>query len=63
MKGIIGAIKNLTQEDLAKQAGVSRQTIKSIETGRYISSTILSLKISLIFGKLVNGIFELEDSD
>jgi len=57
------AIKNLTQEELAKQIGVSRQTINSIETGRYVPSTVLVLKISQIFEKPVNEIFELEDSD
>lgn len=57
------AIKNLTQEDLAKQIGVSRQTINSIETGRYVPSTVLALKISGIFEKPVNAIFKLEDSD
>jgi putative transcriptional regulator len=57
------AIKNLTQDDLAKLIGVSRQTINSIEKGRYIPSTVLALKISRIFEKQVNEIFELEDSD
>ena len=57
------AIKNLTQEELAKLIGVSRQTINSIETGRYIPSTVLALKISKVFGKPVNEIFELEKSD
>ena len=57
------AIKNLTQEELAKQINVSRQTINSIETGRYVPSTILALKISKVFGKPVNEIFELENTD
>jgi len=57
------AIKNLTQDDLAKLIGVSRQTINSIEKGRYVPSTVLALKISRIFEKPVNSIFELEDSD
>lgn len=57
------AFKNLTQEDLATRIGVSRQTINSIETGRYIPSTVLALKISKIFEKPVNEIFKLEDSD
>nr|WP_319997491.1 helix-turn-helix transcriptional regulator [uncultured Draconibacterium sp.] len=57
------AIKNLTQDDLAKLIGVSRQTINSIEKGRYVPSTVLALKISKIFDKPVNEIFELEDSD
>lgn len=57
------AIQDLTQEDLAKKVGVSRQTINSIEKNRYVPSTVLSLKISEIFGKNVNEIFELEKSD
>ncbi len=57
------AINNLTQDDLAKLIGVSRQTINSIEKGRYVPSTVLALKISKIFEKPVNEIFELEDSD
>ncbi|MFW5755269.1 MAG: helix-turn-helix transcriptional regulator [Tangfeifania sp.] len=57
------AINNLTQEDLAKQIDVSRQTINSIETGRYVPSTVLALKISKVFRKPVNEIFELESSD
>lgn len=57
------AIKELTQEDLAKAIGVSRQTINSIEKNRYIPSTVLALKISLVFGKSVNEIFELEAGD
>jgi len=57
------AIKNLTQEELSGLINVSRQTINSIETGRYIPSTVLALKISKIFEKPVNEIFELENSD
>lgn len=54
---------NLTQEDLAKKIGVSRQTINSIEKNRYVPSTILALKISKLFGKPVNDIFVLEEED
>ncbi len=57
------AIKNLTQEELAKEIGVSRQTINSIEKNRYVPSTILALKISNVFNKSVNEIFELEEGD
>ena len=57
------AIKDLTQDDLARLIGVSRQTVNSIEKNRYVPSTVLALKISEIFGKTVNDIFELEDSD
>ena len=57
------AIKDLTQDDLARLIGVSRQTVNSIEKNRYVPSTVLALKISEIFGKTVNDIFELEESD
>ncbi len=57
------AIHELTQEDLAKKVGVSRQTINSIEKNRYVPSTVLSLKISELFNKTVNEIFELDEND
>jgi putative transcriptional regulator len=40
------AIKNITQEELAKQIGVTRQAINSIELNKYVPSTILALKLS-----------------
>lgn len=57
------AIKNITQEDLANKIGVSRQTINSIEAGRYVPSTILALKIAKVFGKPVEELFILEKKD
>ncbi len=57
------ALKDMTQETLAKKIGVSRQTINSIENNRYVPSTVLALKISEIFEKPVNEIFELIQSD
>ncbi|SRX55939.1 helix-turn-helix transcriptional regulator [Aequorivita sp. CIP111184] len=57
------AILNLTQDELAKEIGVSRQTINSIETNRYIPSTLLSLKLSKLFNKPVNDFFKLEEKD
>jgi len=57
------AIKDLTQDDLAKKIGVSRQTINSIEKGRYVPSTLLALKLSAIFEVSVNDFFELESDD
>ena len=57
------AVLNITQEELANLTGVSRQTINSIEKNRYIPSTILSLKISKVFKKNVNDVFELEEDD
>lgn len=57
------AIEDITQQDLAVAIGVSRQTINSIESGRYVPSTLLALKIAAYFGKTVNDIFQLEDGD
>ena len=57
------AIKDLTQEDLAKLLGVSRQTINSIEKNRYVPSTVLALKLSKVFKISVNDIFELGNED
>ena len=57
------AILDITQDELARKIGVSRQTINSIEKNRYVPSTILSLKISELFNKKVNDIFKLEEDD
>jgi len=57
------AILSLTQDDLAKKIGVSRQTINSIEANRYVPSTVLALKLSEVFGKPVNDFFKLLDDD
>lgn len=54
---------NLTQKVLAEKVGVSRQTINSIETERYVPSTVLALKISEVFQTTVNEIFILEKED
>lgn len=57
------AILDITQDELAKKIGVSRQTINSIEKNRYVPSTVLALKLSKVFNKSVNEIFMLEDHD
>jgi putative transcriptional regulator len=57
------AIKKLTQAELADKVGVSRQTINSIESNKYIPSTLLALKIARVFGKSVEEIFQLEKKD
>ncbi len=57
------AIKKLTQAELADQVGVSRQTINSIESNKYIPSTLLALKIARVFGKSVEEIFQLEKKE
>ena len=57
------AILDLTQDDLAKRIGVSRQTINSIEKNRYVPSTVLALKLSAVFSIPVNDFFTLEEED
>jgi putative transcriptional regulator len=53
----------MTQQELGDLLKVSRQTIFSIETGKYVPSTILSLKISKIFTKSVEEVFVLDEKD
>lgn len=57
------AIVDITQQQLADAIGVSRNTINSIESGRYIPSTVLALKIAKYFNKPTDSIFLLEDED
>jgi len=57
------AIRDITQEELAKQIGVTRQAINSIELCKYVPSTILALKLSRYFNKTVNEIFFIEEGD
>jgi putative transcriptional regulator len=54
---------DITQAELAKKVNVSRQTINSIEIGKYIPSTILALKIAAVFNKKADEIFMLEAKD
>lgn len=48
---------------MARLAGVSRQTISSIETGQYCPSTILALRISHVLGARIEDLFWLEGED
>lgn len=53
----------MTQQQLAEAIGVSRQTINAIESGRFVPSTMLALKMARLFGKSVEELFQLEESD
>ncbi len=57
------AIVKISQQQLADEIGVSRQTINAIELGKYVPSTILSLKIARYFEKAVEEIFQLEEGE
>ena len=54
---------NITQTDLAEGIQVSKQTIHSIETGRFIPSTVIALKIARFFKVSVESVFELDPDD
>ena len=49
--------KGIRQEDFAKTLGVSRQTISSLETGRYNPSLQLAYKIAIFFGLTIEEVF------
>jgi len=57
------AKQNITQARLAELVGVSRQTINSIELGKYVPSTTLALRLSQVFEVSVNDLFALEEGD
>jgi putative transcriptional regulator len=65
--GVISQVQQLraaqqwTQAELAERLGVSRQTINSIETGRFEPSLTLALKIARLFEVRVDEIFQLAD--
>jgi putative transcriptional regulator len=46
-----------------KKIGVSSQAVNSIETGKFVPSTVLSLKMAKMFGATVEEIFQLEKDD
>lgn len=55
--------RELSQEDLAKALEVSRQTIGSLENGRYNPSIILAFKIAKYFNMNIEDIFIYEEDD
>lgn len=57
------AERNLSQEDLARLAGVTRQTISSIETGRYCPSALLAFVLASRLGKSVEELFYLTEAN
>ncbi|MBK9177900.1 MAG: helix-turn-helix transcriptional regulator [Flavobacteriales bacterium] len=57
------AKKKWTQAELANRVGVSRQAINAVETGKFVPSTVLALKIAREFGAPVEEVFILEQDD
>ncbi len=59
----IRKLHKITQEGLANMVGVTRQTIISIENGKYQASLLLALKIAKVFNMPLEEIFIMEDGD
>ena len=57
------AKRDWTQGELAERLGVSRQTIHAIESGKYVPSTVLALKLAKLFCVPVGELFQLEVCD
>lgn len=55
--------RGIRQEEFAKALGVSRQTISSLETGRYNPSILLAHKIALYFGMTIEEVFLFDEED
>lgn len=55
--------RKLTQEELAKAVGVSRQTIISIENEKYTASLVLAYKIAHYFGKAIEEVFDFSEEE
>jgi len=53
----------MTQQDLADKAGVTRQTINAIEAGKYSPSLTLAFKIAREFGVKVEDVFQYDNSE
>ena len=66
MKNKIEAIRaerGIRQDELAKALGVSRQTISSLENGRYNPSITLAYKIAKLFGMTIEEVFCFEEEE
>ena len=66
MKNKIEAIRKergIRQEEFAKHMGVSRQTISSLENGRYNPSILLAYKIAKYFGMTIEDVFIFEEDE
>lgn len=53
--------QKLSQEELALAVGVTRQTITSIESGKYTASLVLAYKISKYFGQPIEEVFDFSE--
>ena len=64
MKNVVRSLRaerGLSQAELASAMGVSRQTINSIETGKYLPSLPLAIALARFFETNVEGVFDVDD--
>ena len=54
---VLRAVKEISQEQLAQELGVTRQTIHAVETGKYNPSLDLAFKVARFFEKSIEEIF------
>lgn len=59
----IRKIKGIRQDELGKMLGVSRQTISSLENGRYNPSIMLAHKIAELFGMHIEDVFIFDEGE
>jgi len=57
------ARNNITQAELAEIIGISRQAVFAIETGKFVPSTVIALKMASYFRVTVEYLFLLEETD
>ena len=55
--------RKVSQEELANHVGVTRQTITSLEVGKYTASLLLAHKIAKFFGMTIEEVFLFEEDD
>ncbi len=60
---VLRAERDWSQADLAGELGVSRQTVNALETGKYDPSLPLAFKISRLFDRLIEEIFDPEEPE
>ena len=55
------ARRDWTQEHVAELVGVTRKTVNTVETGKFVPSTVLALKLAQVFGLTVEELFSIEE--
>lgn len=58
---VLRAVKNISQEELAQELGVTRQTIHAVENDKYNPSLDLAFKMARYFDKNIEEIFVYDD--